>query len=495
MGSIGSGASPGETWQLADDTALTAGSPAEMQFMIDLMQEYCKHRGITLNLEKCAVMEVGRPHPPALQRNRYFMRDPKSGALVQLELVDTHKYLGIYFDSCLSMERNLQAALRSFWAAHHRAQAMGLRPGALPPLLRIHVWKAMVLPHITFRLPFMSKQQVGKMQTAMHLFLRMGFHFHSSPHLLLREVGVLPLEVMQAQVLACLFGTLETSHPHLHSFQAHKQFMSLPRQALPMYERFAWALRVLGLTAHMDQLQCHLLPAPHPRAPSLPPLPWAGPLLPYRQRWKSLVKKSAQDMGAREFLLWSSHSDSAHRAFQYGADAALHSASWRWGKPAPYLLWGLPSQVASQLLLLRSQATRLAAHASCWELQRSGLGTAEGFCPLCLGVPPHPQHVDSLFHLCTECPHLAGPRAQLFIAISTLHPHQAERLQKAWLRLPAHVQHCLLLGNYMPCMFTRLLPGSSKGQKMRHLLLATTPILHQMLQFCYNLSDVLHPVL
>ena len=126
MGSIGSGASPGGTWQLADDTALTAGSPAEMQFMIDLMQEYCKHRGITLNLEKCAGMEVGRPHPPALQRNRYFMRDPKSGALVQLELVDTYKYLGIYFDSCLSMERNLQAALRSFLGSTPSGASYGL---------------------------------------------------------------------------------------------------------------------------------------------------------------------------------------------------------------------------------------------------------------------------------------------------------------------------------------------------------------------------------
>ena len=66
-----------------------------MQFMTYVMQDYCKHRGITLNLGKCAVMEVGRPHLPVLQRNQYFMRDPTSGALVQVELVEVYKYLGI----------------------------------------------------------------------------------------------------------------------------------------------------------------------------------------------------------------------------------------------------------------------------------------------------------------------------------------------------------------------------------------------------------------
>ena len=41
-------------------------------------------------------------------------------------------------------------------------------------------------------LPFMSRKQVQKMQTAMHLSLRLTFQFHSSPHLLLLEVGDYP---------------------------------------------------------------------------------------------------------------------------------------------------------------------------------------------------------------------------------------------------------------------------------------------------------------
>jgi len=39
------------------------------------------------------------------------------------------------------------------------------------------------------------------------------------------------------------------------------------------------------------------------------------------------------------------------------------------------------------------------------------------------------------------------------------------------------------LGNYVRCALMKLLPGSSKVQKMRHFLLATTPILFQMLLF------------
>ena len=424
---------------------------------------------------------------------------PTSGQVVHLDLVEVYKYLGTFLDSCLTMERNLQATIQKFWAAHHKAQTLGMRPGALSPLLRSHLWKSTLLPHISFGLPFMSGKQVQKMKTAMHLSLRLTFQFHSSPHLLLLEVGILPLEALYTQVLACLYGTLETSHPHLHSFKAHRQFMAIPYKGIPLYGRFARALRSLGLEPHSQQLQPHLLPPRHLQAASPPPQPWAGPLLPFRAQWKALVKRLTRDLSEREFQRWSSHPDSAPRAAQYAADVALHRIKWRWGRPAPYFLWGLPSSVASKLLLLRSQATHLAAHASCWDLQRSGLDAHEGFCPLCLGVPPHFQQPDSLYHLCIECPFLEGPRVQLDRAIADLvSPHHqlySASDSDAWSRLPPHARHHLLLGNYVPCALMKLLPGSSKGQKMRHFLLATTPILFQMLLFRYDLSDVLHPAL
>ena len=309
----------------------------------------------------------------------------------------------------------------------------------------------------------------------------------------------MPMEALQAQVLACLFGTLETSHPHLHSFKAHRQCMGMSHKGIPLYELFALALMSLGLSAHMGQLHPQLLPAQHPRAAPLPPQPWAGPLLPFRARWKSLVKQLARDLSEREFQGWSLHPDSALRAAQYASDVALTRLKWRWGRPAPYLLWGLPSAVASKLLLLRSQATHLAAHASCWDLQRSGLDAHEGFCPLCLGVPPHSQLPDSLYHLCIECPFLEGPLVQLDRVVTGLvFPHQQiypTSESEVWSRLPPLLRHHLLLGNYVPCALMKLLPGSSKGQKMRHFLLATTPVLFQMLLFRYDLSDVLHPVL
>ena len=126
-----------------------------------------------------------------------------------------------------------------------------------------------------------------------------------------------------------------------------------------------------------------------------------------------------------------------------------------------------------------------------------------GFCPLCpVGVPPHSQHPDSLYHLCIECPFLdsEGPRVQLDRVVTGLvFPHQqlySTSESEVWSRLLLLIRHHLLLGNYVPCgALMRLLPGSSKGQKMRHFLLATTPLLFQMLLFHYDFSDVLHPVL
>ncbi len=44
-------------WQYADNVALVAPTPEELQRMINLLQQYCNNKGLTINLQKTKIVE------------------------------------------------------------------------------------------------------------------------------------------------------------------------------------------------------------------------------------------------------------------------------------------------------------------------------------------------------------------------------------------------------------------------------------------------------
>jgi hypothetical protein len=78
--------------------------------------------------------------------------------------VESVKYLGIPIHLDLSTAHIAKAACTKAWAAHHAAQLASMRHFGLPVASRFVAWKAFVLLHILFYLPFVSHKDIPEIQ-------------------------------------------------------------------------------------------------------------------------------------------------------------------------------------------------------------------------------------------------------------------------------------------------------------------------------------------
>ena len=83
----------------ADDVILIADSPEDLQAMIDTVDDFNKKWQLTLNLGKSKVMVVSAANQTAGDVPLFYRRS-------RIEVVDSYKYLGIYFTSNLSWTKH-----------------------------------------------------------------------------------------------------------------------------------------------------------------------------------------------------------------------------------------------------------------------------------------------------------------------------------------------------------------------------------------------------
>jgi len=90
----------------ADDLALIAETPADLQLMIDSLYTYCKMWGLQVNLEKTAVV-VFRNHA-RLSTQLSFKFDVET-----ISIVNEYKYLGVILCYNLSFNKHLNEKLKT----------------------------------------------------------------------------------------------------------------------------------------------------------------------------------------------------------------------------------------------------------------------------------------------------------------------------------------------------------------------------------------------
>ncbi len=86
-------------WQYADDVALVASSPTELQHMITRLQHYCNNKGLTINLQKTKIVEFRN----ASQATGIYSAYSPDGHIVNIQTVPSFPYLGVPLDEKLSM--------------------------------------------------------------------------------------------------------------------------------------------------------------------------------------------------------------------------------------------------------------------------------------------------------------------------------------------------------------------------------------------------------
>ena len=187
-------------------------------------------------------------------------------SLVPVE-VDEFKYLGLILDHLLTMDAAATAGVKQIEFAHSKLAATlhSLRQlprrqthSALSPAMRLQMWRSCVHTHALENLRYLrTKGQIQRWQSAVSLSLKKSFLHFEQPLPMSLDLGVPPLDLVQALQLVKLhfrysYDSPSTMQAHLYSLQRQwKHKFSTDA----IVNRIEQAFDTLSLTSQYPSLQ------------------------------------------------------------------------------------------------------------------------------------------------------------------------------------------------------------------------------------------------
>jgi hypothetical protein len=441
-------------FQYADDVALLASSPQELETMIRAMQLYCGTRGITINYNKTKVMEIPAKNTDPPPTHQYTTQD-ENNALIHLQVVPHFTYLGVEIDRALTMTNALNATRASLWGAHHSAQKLGMRPWGLALHSRATVWKTFVMSQLNHRLPFLTEKQADNLQTHMNYSIKAMTWPGASATATAMELGIPSARALRLRSIAALHGRLQTANRRRISSILAAITTPMERPT-PLTTSIKIALSQLSLQQHFPWVNPRKLPRPTPEDlnTATTPSPSRSPISEYRNTWSRVVEDHVRTYEIQTREAWLATPNT--HATQYALDIHPHSTTCLTPHtPQKWLTLPLLMDAQQTLLRIRTMATPLLRHARFDDVDRDFLISTfhEAYCPLCAPptspLPPDPP-LDTPTHMALVCPHLYQLREPLMLAIEREMgklPRTPEGTQLTWPDLPLHQQLDALIGN------------------------------------------------
>ncbi len=116
----------------ADDLALMATSPEELQALLHETQLWAEENFAVINTDKSHVMvfmenEIDRQSRHSTQNKLYIRHESDIPApLSTLQEVRTFKYLGLQLDSQLTYDSAIKHTTKAFWYAHSQTRLLDM---------------------------------------------------------------------------------------------------------------------------------------------------------------------------------------------------------------------------------------------------------------------------------------------------------------------------------------------------------------------------------
>jgi hypothetical protein len=440
-------------WQYADDVALVANSPEELQLMLNHLRTYCADHALIININKTKIVEYNTSLPPATYtvRDLHNIRQP-------IMTLENFPYLGVHLDKHLNMEAAHAATRGAFWGAHHYAEKLGMHTWGIAVPARVAVWQTYVASQLTHKLPFLKPAQVAGLQADVNRSLRLTFSPSASPTALQRELNLTPLALLYAKSTANLFGRLQAAQTSFNFGIVHSILMAEPTHTHRLSKTQQKALHTLHLSTHFPFVQICTLPQPlRPADIDLiqNPRPNQPPLTPYSRSWELTVDNHTTTASKEFFHSWlntKSHHGSEYKKVLTAQE--FHSSGQG---PPHWLHLPLPPSTKQTLLHIRSLSAYLLRHTTHTPTQRPQPTFHEAFCIQCYTnhqQGPVPQHHDNITHALFTCPHTTHSRLSLHnTASSFLNTHKLSHrisgnnwLRQPWSTLSNHHKLQMLLG-------------------------------------------------
>jgi hypothetical protein len=332
-----------------------------------------------------------------------------------------------------------------------------MRHYGLPLASRFTAWKAFVLPHILFFLPFVLALDIPELQSMINSSLRDISDDRASPEALCAEIGLLPVKWLWAQTLAINGGRLQSNSAPLRAAEIVTNLLSDPKSNdyKGLGKDYKIALFRLGFKTHWPLIQARELLTPQSDADKAMlehPQYWATELAPYRNTWNLHVKARAKACAELEHSKWLDQT--GHRAHAYKLEtlSSLKPLPKVYSK-ASWLTLPLSTPIQQRLLQRRTMATDLDTHTP--SSRRAKEDYEESFCPICLRAQASQdsEHTETMVHFLWECEHLHPEQKALDETLATFVQSSGGipiAVMRQWKDLPQGVQLGLLMGNYIP---------------------------------------------
>ncbi len=241
----------------ADDLALASTSLAGLQAQLDVLHDYARRWGLTVNVDKTKAVIFRAASTPVCS-NPSLMYDGKS-----IDFVESFKYLGVDMHCTQPfMEAGLprkESGQRAMLAMLHRCRELGIDD----PLLQVRLFDALVQPVMMYAVELWGASGVAKGELAGDLvhrdFLRRLLGVRSgTPNLaVLAEVGRYPLQAFAAQMLLKYWNRLVGMDADRLTKRAFVVSAALARRTARRSRHMPWAGQAAAAIESLG-LQCDL---------------------------------------------------------------------------------------------------------------------------------------------------------------------------------------------------------------------------------------------
>ena len=346
--------------QFVDDSALLATSPAELQFLIDRIAEYCALNRLSLNPKpgKTEVVEF-MCEPSSFQYTVPTPTQDNANHRSKLRVNQGYRYLGWWLDKWLTLKPHVRETIAHIRAETAKVATMGGIPGGLPVQTAFQLWSALVLSHVHSAVSLIDLAQLEQIQTAVLESVQKLVGSSADPQAVLADLGQPDAITIRDLRVANLVNRLRTLPEYIVSAQLHRYLMSSPAaRARGLEVQFLNLLhKYKGLTLWP------LAPPPHDTLAKV--LDDKGNLIDpirrarsrFKQRWKSIVwdHRGSQMRACQPPY-------ASHKFQKFAAIATLDLQRKPIWKCASYLRMEPRPKHHLALFQFRTQATLLADH-------------------------------------------------------------------------------------------------------------------------------------
>ena len=357
----------------ADDLALVASSPEELQKMLDIVHAYSNKWRYRLNPSKSKIMIFGAAKPKSLGVNVTLNGQP-------LEIVEEYTHLGVLRSSgrttTARTSRQISAARSAFFALNR----VGSRFGCIHPITSMRLYSSICLPRMLYGCELWAVTK-----TEMEMLER-------SHRKILRTVQGLPLRCPNSGLLAAIGGQSIADLIAIKKLLFVHSITSLPEHSLPIPRQV--------LTQRLQAPNAKAwLPSILTSSDSLN-LPSANDLLqhaPSKPVWKRVVSGIIRARAEMSLLEEAEHKCSLHLLSQMDPRSGSPSTLWTITHNKELLHLTARNNFRIRLVLgchgLESDAAR-------FRKRRGGLEVGSSTCRLCV------QGVEDPTHFLATCPAL-----------------------------------------------------------------------------------------